>query len=213
MKKIFFTAFIIILLDQILKIWIKTHYALDDSFSVFGWNWFKIHFIENPGMAFGWQIPLQYGKPILTLFRIIVVVGGIFYIKSIVKLSMPKGLIIAIGLIIGGAIGNIIDSTFYGLIFSESYSQGTPAVMFPEAGNYAPLFYGKVVDMFHFQFFSIDLPNWLAIPIPFTGKTILSFLEGGDGIFSFFNPIFNIADAGISIGIFMILLFYRKEFN
>ena len=197
MKKIFFTAFILVLLDQILKIWIKTHYVLTDEYQIY--DWFKIYFIENPGMAFGWEIPLQYGKPTLTLFRIIVVVVGIFYVKSIIKLSMPKGVLIALGLIIGGAIGNIIDSTFYGLIFSASYHGGEIAEIFPEAGHYAPLFYGNVVDMFYFPLIDSHFPNWLPI-------------WGGEH-FIFFSPVFNIADAGISIGIFMILLFYRKEFN
>ena len=197
MKKIFFTTFIVVLLDQILKIWTKTHFILGDEYQIC--DWFKIYFIENPGMAFGWQIPLKYGKPALTLFRIIVVVVGIFYVKSIVKLLMPKGVLIAIGLIIGGAIGNIIDSIFYGLIFSASYHGGEIAEIFPEAGSYAPLFYGNVVDMFYFPIINSHFPKWLPI-------------WGGE-YFVFFSPVFNIADAGISIGIFMILLFYRKEFN
>jgi signal peptidase II len=211
LRKIFITAFILVLIDQILKIWIKTHFILGEEFQIF--DWFIIHFTENPGMAFGWELPLQYGKPVLTLLRIIVVVAGIFYVKSIAKALIPKGALIALGLIIGGAIGNIIDSTFYGLIFNTSYYGGNLAEIFPEAGNYAPLFYGNVVDMFRFPLFTINLPNWLAIPMPFTQTTILSLLEGHDGKFSFFNPIFNVADAGISVGIFMILLFYRRVFS
>jgi signal peptidase II len=196
LKKIFFTAFILVLLDQILKIWIKTHFTLEDGFQIY--DWFKIYFIENPGMAFGWEIPHKYGKPALTLFRIIVVVIGIFYVKSIVKLSMPKGALIGLGLIIGGAIGNIIDSSFYGIVFNES-SKTTIASFMPESGGYSSLLHGKVVDMFYFPLIDGDFPNWLPI-------------WGGEP-FIFFSPVFNIADAGISIGIFMILLFYRKEFN
>ena len=196
MKKIFFTAFILVLLDQILKIWIKTHFALQEEFQIY--DWFKIYFLENPGMAFGWEIPLKYGKPALTLFRIIVVVIGIFYVKSIVKLSMPKGALIGLGLIIGGAIGNIIDSSIYGIVFNES-SKTNIASFMPESGGYSSLLHGKVVDMFYFPLMDSHFPNWLPI-------------WGGEP-FIFFSPVFNIADAGISIGIFMILLFYRKEFN
>ena len=167
-------------------------------------DWFLLWFVENPGMAFGYKIPIPYGKPILTLFRIIVVAIGIFYVKSILNSKFSNGTLIALGLIIGGAIGNIIDSTFYGLIFSESYK---------EIGYEPLLLYGRVVDMFYLPFFTVDLPNWLAISIPFSGKTILSLLEGSDGLFTFFAPVFNLADMGISVGIFMTLLFYRKEFS
>ena len=176
-------------------------------------DWFIIDFIENNGMAFGIEFGGLIGKLLLTLFRIIVVAAGIYYIKSIVSAHFPNGALIAIGLIIGGAIGNIMDSAFYGLIFSESYYLGPPAQIFPDTGGYAPLFYGQVVDMFSFPLFTVDLPNWVAIPIPFTENTVLSLLEGADGKFTFFRPVFNIADAGISVGIFLILLFYRKEFS
>jgi signal peptidase II len=211
LKKIFLTAFIVLLIDQVLKIWIKTNMSLGKEFQVFNQDWFIIHFIENNGMAFGMEFGGLIGKLLLTLFRIFVVAAGIYYIKSIVQ-TLSSGVLIVLGLIIGGAIGNIIDSTFYGLIFSESYYLGPPAQIFPEAG-YAPLLHGKVVDMFSFPLFTVDLPNWLAISIPFSNKTILSVLEGSDGLFTFFSPIFNLADAGISVGIFMILLFFRKEFS
>lgn len=210
-KKFLITVtFLVVILDQILKIWVKTAMDLGDSFSFFervfnlDWNFFFIEFTENPGMAFGMMIPGALGKPLLTIFRIIVVTIGIFYVKSIIKPSFPFGALIALGLIIGGAIGNIIDSTFYALIFSESYR---------EMGYETGLLYGRVVDMFHFDIFTVDLPNWLEISIPFSEKTILSLLEGGNNKFDFFAPIFNIADMGIFIGIFMILLFYRNQFN
>ena len=178
--------------------------GVGDEFSFFytffnlDWNWFLIHFTENNGMAFGWEVPGLYGKPLLTLFRIIVVAVGLFYIKSIIKPSLPTGGLIALGLIIGGAIGNIIDSTFYGLLFSESYKEigYPPLLLYDGAPPY--LLSGRVVDMFHFPLFNVVIPHW----IPFFG-----------GYFEFFRPVFNIADAGISVGIFTILLFYRKEFN
>ncbi|MAW21468.1 MAG: lipoprotein signal peptidase [Flavobacteriales bacterium] len=195
LKKIFLTAFLLLLVDQIIKIWIKTNMFLGQEFYIT--DWFIIHFTENNGMAFGMEFGGSTGKALLTIFRIIVVTLGIFYIKSIVTLSMPKGVLIALGLIIGGAIGNIIDSTFYGIIFNDSYN--SIASLFPDTGGYAPLLHGKVVDMLYFPLINSHFPNWL----PFFG---------GEH-FIFFRPVFNIADSGISIGIFMILLFYRKYFN
>jgi len=148
-------------------------------------DWFRIHYIENNGMAFGMELGGTFGKLSLTLFRIIVVGWGAFYVNKLIKkTSFPSGLLICFGLIIGGALGNIIDSTFYGLIFNES-----------------SIFHGQVVDMFSFPFFTVDLPNYL------------SFLEGSDGMFTFFAPVFNIADSGIFVGIVSILLFYRRYFK
>ena len=170
--------------------------GLIDEVQIF--DWFIIHFTENNGMAFGMEFGGFIGKTILTLFRIIVVTVGIFYVKSIVKLKMPKGALIALGLIIGGAIGNIIDSTFYGIIFNES-TIGSVASFLPESGGYAPLLHGKVVDMLYFPLINSHFPDW----VPFWGREH----------FIFFRPVFNLADAGISVGIFMILLFYRKEFS
>ena len=195
MKKIFTTIVILVLTDQILKVWIKTNMVLGQEFKIF--DWFIIHFTENNGMAFGMEFGGLAGKIILTLFRIIVVVLGTYYVVSIVRPRFPNGLLIALGLIIGGAIGNIIDSSFYGLIFNESYNN--VAVFLPESGGYAPLLQGKVVDMFYFPLLNSHLPTWLPI-------------WGGEH-FIFFRPVFNIADAGISVGIFLILLLYRKEFN
>ena len=195
MKKIFFTAFILVLLDQILKIWIKTHYVLGEESQIF--DWFIIHFTENNGMAFGLEFGGYTGKKILTIFRIIVVGIGIKYIFNLTKAGFSNGTSIALGLIIGGAIGNIIDSSFYGIIFDESYNN--IASFMPEGGGYSSLLHGKVVDMFYFPIMNSHFPSWLPI-------------WGGEH-FIFFRPVFNIADAGISIGIFMILLFYRKEFN
>ncbi len=169
--------------------------VLGQEFRIF--NWFIIHFTENNGMAFGLEFGGVSGKIILTLFRIIVVIIGMFYLRKTIKKTIPVGALIAIGLIVGGAIGNIIDSCFYGLIFNESYNN--IASLFPESGGYAPFLQGKVVDMFYFPLINSHFPNWL----PFFG---------GEH-FIFFRPVFNIADAGISVGIFLIFLFYRNEFN
>ena len=148
-------------------------------------DWFRIHYIENPGMAFGLELGGEYGKLFLSLFRIFIVVWGVFYIKRMITESnFSNGNLICFGLIIGGAIGNIVDSTFYGVIFNE-----------------ANIFYGSVVDMLYFPLFEVDLPKFL------------SFLEGSDNIFTFFAPRFNIADSSIFIGISCILIFYKNNFN
>jgi len=195
LKKIFFTAFILILFDQTLKIWIKTNFILGEESKIF--DWFIIHFTENNGMAFGIEFGGYTGKKILTLFRIIVVGIGIKYIYDLTKTRFSNGTLIALGLIIGGAIGNIIDSSFYGIIFNESYNN--VARFMPELGGYSSFLHGKVVDMFYFPLMNGHFPNWLPI-------------WGGEH-FIFFRPVFNIADAGIFTGIFLIFLFYRKEFN
>ena len=169
--------------------------VLGQEFQIF--NWFIIHFTENNGMAFGMEFGGLIGKVLLTIFRIVVVTLGIYYMKTIIAPNFRNGALISSGLIIGGAIGNIIDSTFYGIIFNESYNN--IASLFPDSGGYAPLLRGKVVDMFYFHLINSHFPNWIP-------------LYGGEH-FIFFRPVFNIADAGISVGISLILLFYRKEFN
>jgi len=194
LKKLFTISLVIIILDQILKIWVKTNMVLGQEFRIF--DWFIIHFTENNGMAFGMEFGGYTGKVILTLLRIIVVSIGIKYIYDLRK-NFSHITLVALGLILGGAIGNIIDSSFYGLIFNESYNN--VASFMPELGGYAPFLHGKVVDMFYFPLINSHFPNW----IPFMG---------GDH-YIFFRPVFNIADAGISIGIFLILIFSRKEFN
>ena len=195
MRKIFLTAFILILIDQIIKIWIKTNFILGEEIKIF--DWFILHFTENNGMAFGMEFGGYTGKTLLTLFRIIVVGLGIKYVMDIAKTKLPNGALISLGLIIGGALGNIIDSCFYGIIFNESYNN--IAAFFPETGGYSSLLHGKVVDMLYFPLLNSHYPQWLPI-------------WGGDH-FIFFRPVFNIADAGISVGIFMILLFYRNVFS
>ena len=167
---------------------------LGQEYEIF--EWFIIHFTENNGMAFGLELGGKSGKTILTLFRIIVVAFGIKYVSGLKIKKLSSGGLISVGLIIGGAIGNIIDSTFYGLVFDESYNNISGFLS--ESGGYAPLLHGKVVDMFYFPLINSHFPAWM----PFLG---------GEH-FIFFRPVFNIADAGISIGIFMILLFYKKQF-
>jgi signal peptidase II len=196
LKKSVLIVVLVLLIDQILKIWIKTNMALGDEFHVFG-NWFLIHFVENNGMAFGFELGGEYGKILLSLFRVIAVLGIGWYILKWVKKDLPMGFIACVSLIFAGAIGNIIDSAFYGMIFSDSY--GHVATMFPPGGGYDTFLHGRVVDMFYFPLFSGVYPTW----IPFAG--------GSE--FQFFRPVFNVADSSISIGIFSIIIFYRKQFS
>ncbi|HAQ20603.1 MAG TPA: lipoprotein signal peptidase [Prolixibacteraceae bacterium] len=196
LNKSILIVILVLLVDQILKIWIKTNMTIGEEFSVLG-NWFLIHFVENNGMAFGFEFGGEYGKIFLSLFRVIAVFGIGWYITKLVKKDLPMGFIGCVALIFAGAIGNIIDSAFYGLIFSDSYGQ--VSTLFPEGGGYATFLHGRVVDMFYFPLVSGVYPDW----IPFIG--------GSD--FQFFRPVFNVADSSISIGIFSIIFFYRKQFN
>jgi len=188
---------LVLLVDQVLKIWIKTNMTLGQEFSVFG-NWFIIHFVENNGMAFGFEFAGEYGKIFLTLFRL-VAVGfiGWYLVKLSKNKELPFGFIISVAMILAGALGNIIDSLLYGMIFEDSY--GKISAVFPEGGGYATFLHGKVVDMFYFPLIEGRYPSWL----PFVG---------GDP-FIFFRPVFNIADSSITVGIFSIMIFYRKYFN
>lgn len=197
-KKYHSIIFIILLLiiDQVVKISIKTTMTLGEEFNVLG-NWFRIHFIENNGMAFGMEFGGKSGKIFLTLFRVVAVCGIGWYISRLIKEKAPKGLVFAFCLILVGALGNIIDCLFYGMIFSDSYGQ--VATMFPEFGGYSSFLHGKVVDMFYFPLYEGFLPDWFPL---WGGKHII-----------FFRPVFNLADSYISIGVFMIILFYRKYFS
>ena len=185
--------FIILLIDQISKIYVKTHFQLGESVEVF--NWFKILFIENDGMAWGIEIPGNYGKIILTLFRVVAIGAIGYWLNKSINEKAANVLVLSIALILAGAIGNIIDSVFYGLIFDGSYGQ--VATLFAEE-PYGELLKGKVVDMLYFPIYDDVLPEWMPI-------------WGGER-FVFFEPVFNIADTSISIGFILLLIFNKKAF-
>ncbi len=187
---------LILIIDQTLKIWIKTHMILGQEYEVLG-NWFIIHFTENNGMAFGMEFWGKNGKIFLTLFRIIAVIGIGWYLKTLIKQNAPKMVVISIALIMAGAIGNILDSIFYGVIFDESFYQ--IAEFMPRDGGYSAWLQGRVVDMFYFPIFNGHYPSWF----PFWANQE----------FIFFRPVFNIADSSITIGVGYILLFERSFFK
>lgn len=189
---------LILVLDQIFKVWIKTNMSLGEEIKVLG-NWFVILFVENNGMAFGAELSFmgEYGKIFLTVFRILAVIAIGWYLVKLSKQEMSMGFLLCIALIFAGALGNIIDSVFYGMIFDDS--RGHVASFMPDGGGYAPFLHGKVVDMLYFPLISGHFPDWFPI---WKGEQ-----------FIFFRPVFNIADSSITVGIFSILLFYRKQFN
>jgi signal peptidase II len=190
------TILLVLISDQILKIWIKTSLPLGGEIPVLG-NWFALHFVENNGMAFGLELEGSAGKLLLSLFRIIAVGAIGYYLYKQIRNNASIGLIISLSLVVAGAFGNIIDSAFYGMIFTESnYNQ--IAQIFHEGGGYAPVFFGKVVDMFHFRLLEGIYPDW----IPFLG--------GED--FMFFRPVFNMADTAITSGVVLLILFQKKFF-
>jgi signal peptidase II len=190
------TIFLVLLIDQCLKFWIKTHMILGQEHKILG-DWFIIHFTENNGMAFGWEFGGSIGKLILSSFRIIAVIGITWYLIHLVKAKEHIGYIISISLILAGAVGNIIDSAFYGMIFSESYFN--PAQLLPDAGGYSTFLHGKVVDMLYFPIIDTTLPSWVPV-------------WGGEPLV-FFRPVFNIADSAITIGVFIILIFQKRFFK
>ena len=201
LKKTSIIIILILLVDQISKIYIKTHFVLGEDIRVL--SRFQILFIENNGMAWGAKlsdfmsfISERTGKLILTIFRLAAIIGIGYWLVNTIKQNRSKILIIAISLIFAGALGNIIDSVFYGVLFSDSY--GDISTLFPKEGGYDTLFHGKVVDMLHFPLWKGYLPNWL----PFFGGKY----------FTFFEPVFNIADIAISTGIGILLFFNKKAF-
>ncbi|MDR2414774.1 MAG: lipoprotein signal peptidase [Odoribacteraceae bacterium] len=192
--KLFLFIALLLVIDQAVKIWIKTHMMIGQEYTIF--SWFKILFIENPGMAFGIEFGGVAGKIALTIFRVAAVTAIGWYILHLARRKAPAGLLLCFSLIFCGAAGNIIDSIFYGIIFEPSLARVSS--IFPAAG-YAPLLQGKVVDMLYFPLYEGYLPDW----IPF---------HGGD-YFIFFRPVFNLADSYITIGVISLLLFYRRFFS
>lgn len=196
-SKLFLFIIALLIIDQGVKIWIKTHMMIGDEFSVWG-DWFKIHFIENNGMAFGMASESgKMGKMLLSIFRIVAVFGIGWYMVRLLKDKAPTGVVFAFAMIFCGALGNILDSMFYGLIFNDSYSQ--VATFLPDEGGYAPFLHGRVVDMLYFPLYEDYLPSWIPI-------------WGGDYLV-FFRPVFNLADSYITIGVLLLILFYRSFFQ
>lgn len=189
--------FLILIADQVLKFWIKLNMTLGQEYKIIG-NWAIIHFTENNGMAFGMEFGGEAGKLALTLFRIVAVLGIGYGLIYMIKHKYHRGLIMNLSLIFAGAMGNIIDSSFYGMIFSES-SYYEPAKFLPAEGGYSSLFHGKVVDMFYMPIIQTTYPSWF----PFWGGEELIF----------FRPVFNLADTAISIGVIMILIYQKTYFK
>jgi len=194
LKKAGIIIVLVLLIDQISKFYIKTNFSLGEEVPVF--DWFRILFVENEGMAWGTKIPGEYGKLFLTLFRLVAIVGIGYWLWDSVRKNGSRILITAIALIFAGAFGNIIDSVFYGIVFNGSYGQ--VAEFMPAEGGYGTLFHGKVVDMLYFPLWQGNLPEW----IPFWGGNY----------FTFFEPVFNIADTAISAGVILLLLFNNRAF-
>jgi signal peptidase II len=195
-KKTLALIFSILFIDQLIKIYIKTHYFLGEEVHVLG-HWFILHFTENNGMAYGIELGGDWGKLFLSVFRIIFVVGIAWYLFKLIKEKEDKLYIISIALIFSGAVGNILDSVFYGVMFSDSY-YGV-AEFLPKEGGYSGFLHGKVVDMFYFPIIEGHFPSWFPI--------------WGTEEFIFFRPVFNLADASITTGVALIILFQKRFFG
>lgn len=193
LRKPLILILLILVIDQLIKIYVKTHFAIGDDVKVLGLDWFRIHFLENKGMAFGMSFGNTIGKFLLTLIRLVLSVAIFIYMNKLIKRGEKKIIIYSFALIFAGAVGNIIDCLFYGIIFNES-TVFAAATIFPAEGGYAPFLFGRVVDMFYFPLIDTTWPDW----IPFVG---------GNN-FRFFNAIFNFADASITIGVVLLLVSY-----
>lgn len=188
---------VVLIIDQVVKLWVKTHMQIGEEIPLIG-DWCLLHFVENEGMAFGMKLGGSIGKLLLSLFRIVASAALMWFLVRLVRKNSRSLLLISLSLIFCGAVGNLIDSMFYGLIFNQSYySVATP---FPPEGGYAGFLYGRVVDMFYFPLIDTTWPEWM----PFVGGNR----------FRFFNAIFNVADAAITIGVILLIidqLFFAKE--
>lgn len=191
------TILLVLFIDQFIKIYIKLNYPLGEVARLAG-DWFILHFTENPGMAFGMEFGGDYGKLTLSVFRILACIAGVWYITTLVKKGEHPGFIFSVSLILAGAMGNIFDSVFYGVLFGES-DEFNVAKFLPEQGGYAGLLHGHVVDMFYFPIYDGRFPDWIPV-------------WGGED-FQFFRPIFNFADFAISTGVGTILVFQKKFIN
>ena len=187
--------FLVLLADQVSKIWIKTNMYLGQEYHILG-HWFIIHFVENEGMAFGLSFGGNYGKLALSLFRIVAVAGIGYYLFKLIKDGAHTMYVTALSLILAGAIGNIIDSIFYGVLFSNSNFQ--VATFLPETGGYATWMHGRVVDMLYFPLIRGTFPSWFPV--------------WGNESFEFFRPVFNLADSAITIGVILFILFQKQIF-
>jgi len=197
LKKAAVIVLAILVLDQALKFWIKTTFYMGESHAVLG-HWFFLHFTENEGMAFGMKLGGNYGKLLLSLFRIFAVVIIIWWLYRVTRKGANNLLILCISLVLAGALGNIIDSAFYGIFFNESnYMQ--LATFLPKGGGYGAFLHGKVVDMLYFPLIESHYPTW----VPFWG---------GEE-FIFFRPVFNIADSSITTGVLILIFFQKKVFT
>lgn len=187
----------VLVVDQLVKFWVKTHFALGEEVCVFG-DWFRLHFVENNGMAFGMQLSgSSWGKLALSVFRIVAICLIGWGLVRLCRGEGRRGLVVCVSLVLAGAVGNIIDSVLYGVIFSSSWGQ--VAELFPAEGGYGEWLHGRVVDMLYFPLVEGVFPSWL----PFVG---------GEP-FLFFRPVFNVADSAICVGIFLMLLFFHKDLN
>jgi signal peptidase II len=197
LKKAAVIVFAILVIDQALKFWIKTSFYMGESHAVIG-HWFYLHFTENEGMAFGMKLGGNYGKLMLSLFRIFAVVIIVWWLYKVTRKGANNMLIVCISLILAGALGNIIDSAIYGVVFNEStYMQ--MASFLPEGGGYGTFLHGKVVDMLYFPIIESHYPSWMP-------------LWGGEE-FIFFRPVFNIADSSITTGVLILIFFQKKVFT